>query len=57
MATKKAATLATFQHVVAETAAKNQGRMFCTRKGITLADCPCEPKCVFLKKYTKDVWV
>ncbi len=22
-----------------------------------LADCPCKPKCIFLKKYTPDVWL
>jgi hypothetical protein len=45
------------KHVVAESPSKNTARVFCTRKGVTLADCECDPKCVFLKKYTKDVWV
>jgi hypothetical protein len=44
------------KHVVMESPAKNHGRMFCTRKGVTLDDCKCVPKCVFLREYTKDVW-
>jgi hypothetical protein len=51
----KKLTLALFE--VAKGKVKNMARMFCTRKGITLEDCECDPKCIFLKKYTKDVWV